>query len=747
MLTRWAAMVDRRRWWVLGTALLLALAVGFVSSGLVDRLQQGGYEVPGSESVRTDEVLERALGRQSADAVMVYTAPEGTELGDPEIVRAVRATVEDLPTDHVASVVGWWRSPALLAEDQRTAAVTLRLEGGDTGERISSWRAIEDGLAGTPGDAHGVDGLTVRFTGEAPMGAQVMQQAEADLLRAELVSFPILLVLLVFVFGGLVAAGLPLVIGGLAIVGALGVLRLFTEFTDVSVFAMNIVTLLGLGLAIDYGLFMVSRFREELAKRPTVGRDDVRVAVQRTLFTAGRTVLVSGLTVMAALSGLLVFPQTILRSIGLGGMAAVAVSALGAVTVLPALLAVLGHRIDALRVPVPWRRGSSAESSGRAWGRIGWAVMRRPIVVVVVVGAGLVMLGVPFLGAKFGLVDASVLPKANDVRIATETLDRNLPAAGADGTQIAVVGRGGEAPPKAAVERVLAQVRGIDGVEEVAQTHAKRDVVLLHARMAGGGTSDAAREAVADIRDLTPPEGARDILVGGQTAQLLDTVEAVGHNLPELLAVLAAAVIVLMFLAFGSLVIPLKAIVMSALSLGASFGAVVWIFQEGHLAGLFGITPGPVDATIPVLMLAILFGLSTDYEVFLLSRIAEANRAGKPLREAIAYGLERTGGIITSAALLLMVVIGAFSMSGLTFMKLIGVGMLLAIAVDASIVRGLLVPATMVLLGQKATWWAPAWMQRIQQKAGLEEIEPPDSGDSGDDEAPRATEPVGAGAR
>jgi RND superfamily putative drug exporter len=268
-------------------------------------------------------------------------------------------------------------------------------------------------------------------------------------------------------------------------------------------------------------------------------------------------------------------------------------------------------------------------------------------------------------------------------------------------------------------------VRGTDGVAEVRQTAAAKDTVLLDAQLDGGAKSDAARDAVRALRDLTPPAGTSDVLVGGSTAQLVDTVDAVGDRMPALAVVLVGAVMVLMFLAFGSLVIPLKAIVMSTLSLGASFGAVIWVFQEGHLADFFGITPGPIDATIPVLMLAILFGLSTDYEVFLLSRIAEAHRAGQPLKEAVAYGLERTGGIITSAAVLLMTVIGAFSLSGLTFMKLIGVGMLLAIAVDATIVRAMLVPATMMLLG-KATWWAPAWMKRIQQKVGLEEVEPPD---------------------
>jgi uncharacterized membrane protein YdfJ with MMPL/SSD domain len=740
MLTRWAATADRRRWWVLGTALLLAVVAGLASSGLVDRLQQGGYEVPGSESVRTDRAVERALGRQASDVVAVYTVPAGTRLDDRAVVQAVQGTLADLPENRYASSVGWWQSPALLSEDKRTAAVLVRLKGADPGERITSWRAVEDDLRGADGRVYGVEGLTVTFTGEAPMGSEVMDQAEKDLTRAELVSFPILLVLLVFVFGGLVAAGLPLLVGGLAIVGALGVLRLFTEFTDVSVFAMNVVTLLGLGLAIDYGLFIVSRFREELATRPGSERADVRRALERTLSTAGRTVLVSGLTVVAALSGLLVFPQTILRSIGVGGMAAVAVSALGAVTVLPALLAVLGRRVDALRVPRPWSRPADGlPPMPGVWHRIGWTVMRRPAIVVVLVGAALLALGTPFLHAKFGLVDASVLPKGNEVRVATETLADRLPAASSDVTRILVTGRDGAAPTEAGVESVVAAAKRVDGVAQVRQAAADHDVVLLEVRMDGGGKSDAAREAVGDLRDLAPPAGTGDLLVGGATGQLVDTVEAVGEKLPWLLLVLASAVLVLMFLAFGSLVIPLKAIVMSTLSLGASFGAVIWIFQDGHLSDLFGTTPGPIDATIPVLMLAILFGLSTDYEVFLLSRIAEAHRAGKPLKEAVAYGLERTGGIITSAALLLMVVIGAFSLSGLMFMKLIGVGMFLAIAVDATIVRALLVPATMAMLG-RANWWAPAWLQRIQQKVGLEETEPPA------DEPQPVREPVTAGA-
>ncbi len=751
MLARWAGLVVRRRWWILSVAAVLAVLAGVASTTLTGRLDQGGYEVPGSESVRADAAVTKTLGDHGVDALAVYTVPAGQSLRDPATVRAVQRKVAGLPGAKVAGATGWWRQPAQLSRDGRTGAVGIRLQGTDKGDQLADWETVQHELDGEPGGAYGVQGMTVRFSGWAAMGVAVNAQTESDLKRAELVSFPVLLVLLVVVFGGLIAAGLPLVVGGIGIVGALGVLWVLSAFTDVSVFAMNIVTLLGLGLAIDYGLFMVSRFREELhAGAETTGggrpadrsgdkdadRERVRAALAVAMRTSGRTVLVSGLTVAAALSGLLVFPQGMLRSIGLGGIAAVVVAALSAVTVLPALLAVLGYRVDALAVP--WgrtRRAGRPRSAGRhalpavrterGWGRIGRVVMRRPALVAVVVIGALLLAGTPFLRAEYGEVDASVLPKGNPVRTATEQVRDRLPAASTDSAQVVLVGADGRAPGQQAVRTFTADISAVPGMGQVAPLGGKGDRVVLAAQVDGDPQGEAAQEAVRKVRELAPPAGVDEVLVGGPTASLVDSLHAIGDRLPWMLAVLAGAVLVLLFLAFGSVVVPVKAVVLSALSLTASFGAVVWIFQDGHLIGLLNTETGPIDASIPVLMLAVLFGLSTDYELFLLSRIFEAHRAGASAKEAVVIGLGRTGGLISAAALLLAVVVGAFALSGLKFMKLIGLGMLIAIAVDATIVRGLLVPAVLALLGG-AAWWAPRPLARLAHRLALEGPSEPD---------------------
>ncbi|MFD2077798.1 putative drug exporter of the RND superfamily [Actinopolymorpha cephalotaxi] len=750
MLARWAGLVVRRRWWILSVAAALAVLAGVASTTLTSRLDQGGYDVPGSESVRANAAAAKALGDHGVDALAVYTVPAGQSLRDPATVRAVQRKVAGLPAAKVAGATGWWQQPAQLSRDGRTAAVGIRLRVTGQGDQLADWEAVQRELDGKAGATYGVRGLTVRFSGATAMGVAVNAQTESDLKRAELVSFPVLMVLLVVVFGGLVAACLPLVVGGIGIVGALGVLWVLSAFTDVSVFAMNIVTLLGLGLAIDYGLFMVSRFREELhtgagaaaggrsgdkdADR-NADRERVRAALAVAMRTSGRTVLVSGLTVAAALSGLLVFPQGMLRSIGLGGIAAVVVAALTAVTVLPALLAVLGYRVDALAVPWGRRAGDRPRPTGRharpavrterGWGRVGRAVMRQPALVAVVVIGALLLAGTPFLRAEYAEVDASVLPKGNPVRTATEQVRDRLPAASTDAAQVVLVGTDGRAPGQQAVREFAADVSAVPGMGQVAPLGGKGDRVVLAAQVDGDPQGEAAQAAVRKVRDLAPPAGVDEVLVGGPTASLVDTLQAIGDRLPWMLAVLAGAVLVLLFLAFGSVVVPVKAVVLSALSLTASFGAVVWIFQDGHLIGLLNTEAGPIDASIPVLMLAVLFGLSTDYELFLLSRIAEAYRAGASAKEAVVIGLGRTGGLISAAALLLAVVVGAFALSGLKFMKLIGLGMLIAIAVDATIVRGLLVPAVLALLGG-AAWWAPRPLARLAHRLALEGPSDPD---------------------
>ncbi|MEQ4206223.1 MMPL family transporter [Actinopolymorpha sp. B9G3] len=742
MLAQWASFVARRRWWVLAVAAVLAILAGTASTTLTDRMDQGGYDVPGSESSRAATAAGRALDNQ-ADALAVYTVPAGRSVQDPAVQNAVRQAVGRLPDAQVAGATGWWQQPALVSADNRTGAVAIQLRAEDQNGQLAAWPDVEDALLGT-GDTvggrttYGVDGLTLRFSGWTPMGDAVNAQTEADLARAELISFPVLLIVLVLVFGGLIAAGLPLVVGAVGITGALGVLWVLTTFTDVSVFAMNVVTLLGLGLAVDYGLFVVSRFREELragdaGDGATGSRADaasVQRAVTVALSTAGRTVLVSGLTVAAALSGLLVFPQGMLRSIGFGGIAAVVVAALSALTVLPALLSVLGHRIDRWRVPIGRGRRPGVTAADpelhdrnghrRGWARVGRVVMRRPALVTVVVVAGLLVVGSPFLRAEFSEVDASVLPKDDAVRMATEHVRATLPGASTEAAQVVLVGSDGRAPEQRAVQAYAEQASRIDGITGVAPAGSSGDTVVLTAQVDDDPQSQAAQDAVTHLRDIAAPAGTREVLVGGPTAALIDSLDAIGDRMPWMLTVLAGAVLLLLTVAFGSLVVPVKAVVLSALSLTASFGAIVWVFQDGYLVGLLGTEAGPLEASIPVLMLAVLFGLSTDYELFLLSRIAEAYRSGRTPRDAVVDGLARTGGLITAAALLLGIVVGAFALSGLKFMKLLGVGMLIAIAVDATIVRGLLVPAVLALLGTVA-WWAPRPLRRL---AGVVRLEP-----------------------
>jgi len=512
---------------------------------------------------------------------------------------------------------------------------------------------------------------------------------------------------------------MPLVVGGLAILGAFTALRLITLVTDVSVFAINIVTMLGLGLAIDYALFIVSRFREELAAQPA-GRQGVEDALVRTVATAGRTVAFSGVTVAISLAGLLLFPQMFLRSMAFGGIAAVLVAMAAALTVLPALLAVLGPRINAGSVPWLRRRPDRAtDGSGGAWYRVAHSVMRRPLAYMAVIVVGLLALGLPFRNVTFGGIDARALPAGTQSRQVSQTLDRDFTRNAT--TAIEVVVSGADA---ADLRGYTERLRALPGATGAQVTQTAADTSRIAVRYDADPISSRARQLVADVRAVDPPVGSR-VLVGGDTAELVDLLGSLGRTLPWMAAFVGLVTFVLLFLAFGSVLLPLKAIVMNLLSLTASFGALVWIFQQGHLSGLLGFTPtGTVEATQPILMLAIAFGLSMDYEVFLLSRVREQwGRTGNNTT-AVATGLQRTGGIITSAALLLVVVIGAFATSGITFIKMIGVGMIIMLMIDATVVRALLVPATMRLLG-RYNWWAPRPLARFCLRYGYREHDEP----------------------
>ncbi|MCB0909055.1 MAG: MMPL family transporter, partial [Nocardioidaceae bacterium] len=601
---RLGRLIHRRRIIVLVLAAAFIAAAGLWGTSVFGRLQTGGFEDPDSESSRAVTALEQDLGRQATDVVVVYRAPEGSGLtvDDPAFADAVTSVLDGLPRKDVVAVSSYWSTGAdlFVSGDRQETYAALQLAGPDEQSRTDAYDRIADDLKAA--------GLTTLRGGPVPIAADVNEQVSADIARAEAISTPVLVVLLMLVFGSMAAASLPLAIGGLAILGAFTGLRLLTTVTDVSIFSVNIVTMLGLGLAIDYALFVVSRFREELH----AGRG-VEDAVAVTVATAGRTVAFSGVTVAVALSALLLFPQNFLRSMGYGGIFAVLVAMVSALTVLPALLSVLGHRVDALRVPLPWTRSStrrSADAEHGAWARLARAVMRRPLVVLAGVVAVLVLLGLPFLRVTFGGIDARVLPAGTESRVADEAMSRDF-GAGNAGNPIDLVVRGADDP--VVLTSYVAALRAVPGVvtAQVSRTEGGTAHVVVTSQ--GEAQERANLDLVSELRDVAVPPGT-EVLVGGMSASQVDLLSSVADRLPWVLLYLATTMFVLLFLAFGSVVLPLKAIVMNVLSLSATFGVLVWGFQEGHLAGLLGFTStGYLEATQPVLIFAMAFGLSMDY--------------------------------------------------------------------------------------------------------------------------------------
>ncbi|MGY1743166.1 MULTISPECIES: MMPL family transporter [unclassified Blastococcus] len=711
-------VVYRRRRAVVALAVLFLVVAGIWGTGVFGRLTGAGFEDPDSESSRAAALAEQELGRDAADVVVLYSADSAT-VDDPAYRAAVEESLAALPQDLLARTTTYWDGggEALVSDDRRETFAVLTLAGGaDDADAVA---AVDEAL-----EAAAPPGLQTQLGGAAVVNADISERVSADIARAETISMPVLAVLLVVVFGSLAAASLPLAIGGTAILGAFLALRVISGFTDVSVFAVNVVTILGLGLAIDYGLFVVGRFREEVRRRATV--ED---ALAATMATAGRTVAVSGITVALSLAGLLVFPQVFLRSMGFGGIAAVLVAVLAALTLLPALLGMLGHRVDALSVRPflrrlrPGRRAAVADPAREGgWARVARGVMRRPLLVSVAVVALLVALALPFLRVQWGAIDARALPAGTESRVVSETIERDFPAPPAAPIDAVVTLADPVDSPagRAALDGYLADVAAVPGVDGVAVTGAEGTTARVAVGYDGDPAGPAARDLVGAVRDVPAPDGGA-VLVGGESAVMTDLLDSLGSLLPWMALLVVATTFVLLFLAFGSLVLPLKAVLVNVLSLGASFGALVWIFQEGNLSGVLDFTPtGFVEATQPILVLAIVFGLSMDYEVFLMSRIREEYDRTGDNAAAVATGLQRTGGVITSAALLLVVVIGAFSLSGITFIKMIGVAMAIAVVLDATVVRLLLVPATMRLLG-RANWWAPTPLRRFHARYGIRE--------------------------
>jgi uncharacterized membrane protein YdfJ with MMPL/SSD domain len=698
MLERLARLAQQRGRRVVIAAVILSIAAGALGAGVADRLDPYGAEDPATESVKASDRLEQAGYRETGVIVLV----DGVDVDSRAGRERIEGLTERIRSDRdVAGVASFYTSGSrdFVSRDGSSTYLAVQLSPTDddaiqdAGERLSSE------LDGEPG---------VTVGGAAVASLQANKQVEQDLRTAELFAFPILFLLSLLFFRSLVAAALPLLVGGMTIVGTMLMLSVASGLGSISIFALNLVIGLGLGLAIDYTLFMVSRYREEIAKTGP-GFE----AMRRTMTTAGRTVLFSSLTVAGALASLLVFPQRFLYSMGIGGSLVALIAAAIALIVLPAILALLGTRVNAL---APAFLRDRAERDARPaeygfWYRLSQLVMRVPGRIAIASAALLIALGIPFFSVKFTSVDAQVLPDSASANQVDDALRANFPPFRDTPIQLAVSGGPG------AAERAARDAEGLPGVAEVRPPVALAgDNYVVEVVSSNPPLSQASQDLVSDLRAR---EG--DALTTGFTAAFIDLKDSLASHLPLMLAIVVAVTLGVLFVFTGSLVLPVKQILMNLLGVSAVFGILVMIFQDGRLEGLLGYTSqGALEATQPLFLFVVAFGLSTDYGVFLLSRIKEARDGGASDADAVAIGLERVGRIATAAAVLFAVAIGAFVTSEMIFIKELGLGTALAVLIDATIIRALLVPSLMAMLG-KWNWWAPKPLRRIHARLGFSE--------------------------
>ncbi|MFN2388282.1 MAG: MMPL family transporter [Actinomycetota bacterium] len=724
MFTRLGHLAVRRRGLLVAVTVVFLGVAGVIGGGVFDKLSSGGFEDPAAESTRAAELLKDEFDAGAVDLVMVVRARRGGVDDRPVAQAGAELTATLARHDGVAQAISYWsagRPPPLKSEDGDKALALLRL-AGDEDQVDATADAIVEEFEGDRGPISvGIGGTTQVFN-------EVAETIETDLARAESIALPVTLVLLVVIFGSVVAALLPLAVGVLAILGTFLSLSLIASVTEVSVFSINLTTALGLGLAIDYSLLVVSRFREELA----AGLEP-DAALVRTVETAGRTVAFSALTVAISLAALLVFPLYFLRSFAYAGIAVVLMAAVASLISLPAVLALLGRRVDKLQL---WRRRPASVGEG-FWHKVATSVMRRPVSIATVVIVLLLALGAPFLDARFALPDERVLPAEAPARRVSEELARDFASNEGDAFGVVVAVDG---PPARRTEDIAAFAERVSRDRDVSRVDALTGSYVqgrrlappteTSVRFAGEGhtwfnvvpkvepVSPEGEALITRVRSIDAPF---PVWVGGDAAGLADTKAAIYGGLPLAGVIIGLTTFVLLFLMFGSLLVPAKAVVLNLLSLTATFGAMVWVFQDGNGAGLLDFeATGTLDVNTPILMFCIAFGLSMDYEVFLLSRIKEEHDRSGDNTGAVALGLERTGRIVTAAALVLSVTFLAFSTSHITFIKLFGIGLTLAVVMDATLIRATLVPAFMRLAGE-ANWWAPAPLRRLYQRFGISE--------------------------
>ena len=717
-------------------AALVALAAALFGIPVAQHLSAGGFQDPTSESAQAARLLNEKFAQSDQQLLVTVTDPNGATA---PAARAVGTdTVGALSASpHVMQVTSPWTSPPaaageLLSRDGKTGLIVATLDGGENDAQKYAQALAEQ-------VAHDRDGVTVRAGGKAMIYAEITSQSQRDLLTMEMIAVPLSFVVLVWVFGGLVAAALPMVVGLLAILGSMSMLRLITFATDVSIFGLNISTALGLALAIDYTLLIISRYREEIA-----AGDDRDAALVRTMVTAGRTVLFSAITVALSMAAMILFPMYFLKSLAYAGIATVAFAAAAAVIVTPAMIVLLGDRLDSLDIRRLLRRALNRPEPNpkpverQFWYRSTKFVMRRAVTIGLTVTAFLIFLGLPFLRIQFGNPDDRVLPRSASTHQVGDLLREDFPSNLNTAVSMVIPDAAGITP--AELDRYAADLSRVPDVSLVsapggtfvggnrvgppsAPTAVAQGSAFLTVRSTTMLFSDASKAQLSRLHAVPTPAG-RDVLIGGGAQVNRDNVYAITSRLPLVLALIGVITFVLLFLLTGSLVLPLKALVLNVLSLSAAFGALVWIFQEGHLDA-FGTTPtGTLEANMPVLLFCVAFGLSMDYEVFLVSRIREYWLASNQTRadndESVALGLARTGRVVTAAASIMAIAFAALITAQVSFMRIVGLGLTLAVLVDATLVRMTLLPAFMRVMG-RWNWWAPKPLARLHSRIGFSE--------------------------
>jgi trehalose monomycolate/heme transporter len=758
----WGRTVYRYRFIVIGVMVALSLLGGVFGISLGKHVTQSGFYDEGSQSVKASVLGDKTYGRdRTSHIVAIFTAPKS--LNDPawqkKMVDELNAFKKDHP-DQVVGWAGWLAAPTstdpvikgMASEDGKHTFVSIPLKGDDDDTILTNYKDIEP-------DLQKLNDGKVQLAGLEPIANALTGTIATDQKRMEVLALPLVAVVLFLVFGGVIAASLPAIVGGLSIAGSLGILRIITMFGPLSFFAQPVVSMMGFGIAIDYGLFVVSRFREEIAEGY-----DTEAAVRRTVMTAGRTVVFSAVLIAVSAASLFLLPQGFVKSLTYAVIISVTLAAVLSITLLPACLAILGSNVDALgvrtlfripflaswtpsRVYLNWladrlqKTKTREEVEAGFWGKLVNVVMKRPLVFAIPIVIGMIALVIPLHNLSFGGMSEKYLPPNNSVRESQENFDKLFPGYRTNQLTLVVESNNGSKVTDQQVaevrndaasisgftdttwqERVCPTLEGNPCVSGSNSSHPKDGSV----RVIQNGLSNAsdAAKKLTELRSMTPPRGLT-VLVGGVPALEQDSIHSLFDKAPLMLVVLLSTTMLLMFLAFGSVVLPIKAAVMSALTLGSTLGILTWIFVDGHFSKLLNFTPTPLMVVLIALVIAVGFGLATDYEVFLVSRMVEARARGMSTAEAIRIGTATTGRLITAAALVLAMVAGSFVFSDLVMMKYLAFGLMAALLLDATVVRMFLVPSVMKLLGDDC-WWAPHWMKRLQNRLGLGEIHLPD---------------------